>query len=120
MSAGSGLGTRSRPARGSFSVTNRIAIEELEAWYFGDWQAVRKAYPRAPVNLPQRAGYRHPDSISGGTWEALERTLRSAGYFPGGLRKIEAAREIARHMDPARNRSRSFCNLRDTLADLRE
>jgi hypothetical protein len=25
-------------------VVNRLAIEELEAWYFGDWEAVRAAY----------------------------------------------------------------------------
>ena len=29
-----------------FQVTNRLAIEELEAWFFGDWDAVRQAYLR--------------------------------------------------------------------------
>ena len=41
-----GLATRSQPAGGQFTVINRIVIEELEAWYFGDWQAVRNAHPR--------------------------------------------------------------------------
>ncbi|HRF91475.1 MAG TPA: DUF4276 family protein, partial [Desulfobacter postgatei] len=42
-----GLLTRSCARAGeNFKVTNRIVIEELEAWYFGDWAAVKTAYPR--------------------------------------------------------------------------
>ena len=100
------------------SVLFRIAIEELEAWYFGDWQAVRAAYPRVSTAVPRQAAYRRPDAISGGTWEAFERILTGAGYFEGGLRKIEAARAVAGHMVPSRNRSESFCALRDALAAL--
>ncbi len=99
------------------TVLNRLAIEELEAWYFGDWRAVRRAYPRAPANIPAGAKYRAPDAIKGGTWETFERVLQSAGYFVGGLRKIEAARAIAEHMQPARSTSPSFCALRDALAE---
>jgi len=97
-------------------VLNRLAIEELEAWYFGDWRAVRKAYPKAPAGIPAQAKYRSPDEIRGGTWEAFERVLQEAGYFVGGLRKIEAARAISSHMEPARNTSPSFRALRDALA----
>ena len=43
-----GLVTRSRIDGTSCSVVNRLAIEELEAWYFGDWAAVRAAFPRVP------------------------------------------------------------------------
>ena len=46
--------------------------------------------------------------VLGGTWEALERVLRKASYFKTGLRKMECARQVAQHMDPARNASRSF------------
>ena len=106
-SAEAGLRTRSQAAGGRWHVANRIVIEELEAWYFGDWQAVCNAYPRVPQNAPKRKGYRDPDAING-TWEAFERILKRRGYFPTGLRKIEAAREVAAHIDPARNRSRSF------------
>lgn len=91
-----------------FQVVNRIAIEELEAWFFGDWAAVQAAYPRVPATVPQKAAYRDPDAIAGGTWEALERVMQQAGYFKPRLRKIECAREVSRHMDPARNRSASF------------
>ncbi|MEA3341355.1 MAG: DUF4276 family protein [Chloroflexota bacterium] len=112
------LPTRTHPQRGHFTVINRIAIEELEAWYFGDWDAVRAAYPRVSENVPRRAGYRDPDAIVGGTWEAFERVLRRSGYFKGGLRKIQAARSVAPHIDPTRNSSHSFQVFRDALLEL--
>jgi hypothetical protein len=93
---------------GRFAVVNRIAIEELEAWFFGDWQAVLNAYPRVKSTIPQKSGYRDPDAIAGGTWEAFERILRAAGYMKGGLRKTEAARKIGGFLDPVRNSSVSF------------
>ena len=40
-----------------------------------------------------------------------------AGYFSGGLRKIEAAEQIAPHMDPSRNTSHSFQVFRDALLE---
>ncbi len=103
-----GLGTRSRPGRVPWQLVNRIAIEELEAWYFGDWAAVRSAFPRASANVPRRQGFRNADAIAGGTWEAFERVMQTHGYFKGGLLKIEAARAIGAHVDPARSSSRSF------------
>lgn len=99
--------TTAGPGR-RFQVVNRIAIEELEAWFLGDWEAVQAAYPRVSGTVPQKAGYRDPDAIAGGTWEALERVMQQAGYFRPRLRKIECARTVAAHMDPARNRSASF------------
>ena len=103
-----GLRTRSRAAGEPVQVVKRLAIEQLEAWFFGDWDAVRRAYPRVNAHIPSKQGYRDPDAIAGGTWEALERILQRGGYFRTGLRKIELARNIAQHMDPRRNRSRSF------------
>lgn len=91
-----------------FQVVNRIAVEELEAWFFGDWAAVQAAYPRVPSTVPQKAPFRDPDRITGGTWEALERVMQQAGYFKPRLRKIECARAVAQHMAPPRNRSASF------------
>ena len=41
-----------------------------------------------------------------------------AKYHPGGLEKIRAAREISNHMDPDRNRSRSFQVFRDALRNI--
>jgi hypothetical protein len=104
-----GLITKSQAAAdNSFTVVNRIAIEELEAWYFGDPDAVRAAYPRVSASIRHKAPYRIPDSIAGGTFEALERLLKAKGYFKNGLRKTELARNISIHMEPMRNRSKSF------------
>lgn len=101
-----------------WQLASRLAIEELEAWYFGDWAAVRCAYPRVKANVDKHAAYRDPDAIEGGTWEAFERELQCAGYFATGLRKIEAARAVAEHMVPARNRSASFRALKRLLGEL--
>jgi regulator of sigma D len=117
MGEAADLMTRNR-AGSRWKLLPRLAIEELEAWYFGDWQAVRAAYPRVKANVPRKAGYRDPDAIEGGTWEAFERVLQEVGYFATGLRKIEAARAIAPCMVPARNTSASFRCLRDALSEM--
>lgn len=102
----------------NIQVLNRLAIEELEAWFFGDIVALNGAYPRISSKLGGKAKYRDPDSITGGTWEALEQELRKAGYYSGGLSKISAAREISLHMVPERNRSHSFQVFRTGLLEL--
>jgi len=117
--AAAGLPTRSTSSTNiPWVVVNRIAIEELEAWYFGDWEAVRAAFPKVAASIPAKASFRDPDSIRGGTWEAFERVLQQAGYFPGGLAKIAVARAVTPHMVPARNRSRSFQVLQLALQEL--
>ncbi len=93
---------------GEFQVVNRIAIEELEAWFFGDITALRHAYPRVSKSLQYQKNYRNPDAISGGTYEALERLLIRNRYYTGKLPKTRVAQNIAPHMEPSRNRSKSF------------
>ena len=90
------VGLRSRRAAGGpeWQVVTRIVIEELEAWYFGDWPAVRAAYPRVPAQIPDRAARQNPDAIRGGTWEAFERVLQRCGHFRQGLAKVRAATEL--------------------------
>lgn len=114
-----GLVAKSAVAAGAkFQVLNRLAVEELEAWFFGDIPALHAAYPRIDPNLGRKARYRDPDAIKGGTWEALEQELQRRGYFPAGLSKIQAARAISAQMEPERNRSRSFQTLRRGLLEL--
>ena len=115
--ADSGLRTRSQSGRDRWQVVNRIVVEELEAWYFGDWEAVRGAFPRVSSTVPNQARYRRPDAVRGGTCEAFERILQRRGYFRTGLRKIEAARNIAPKIDSERNSSPSFAAFRDALAE---
>jgi len=112
-----GLRTRTRSRNATWQLVNRVAVEELEAWYFGDWAAVRTAFPRASANVPRRQGLRNPDAIAGGSWEAFERVMQAHGYFKGGLAKIEAARAIGAHVDPARSSSQSFRAFSDAIAE---
>ncbi|MEG3836732.1 MULTISPECIES: DUF4276 family protein [unclassified Microcoleus] len=109
MAISSGLITKSSCQKDkSFQVLNRIVVEELEAWFFGDVEAIRQAYPKASPNLATQKKYREPDAIKGGTWEALERVLRNAGYHQGGLEKYKASSEISKYMNPESNLSKSF------------
>lgn len=118
IASNAGLATRSQPAGGQFTVINRIVVEELEAWYFGDWQAVQKAYPSVSQSIPAQSRYRDPDAIQGGTWEHFERVLQRAGYYKNRLPKIEAAKSIGPFVDLENNRSHSFRCFRDALRDL--
>lgn len=96
----------------------RIAVEELEAWFFGDISALRAAYPRIPVTLADRASFRTPDAIAGGTAEALELVLKRAGYYSTGLPKVTNAELVAQHMDVDVNNSSSFIAFRDGVRRL--
>jgi len=109
------LCSRTATAEDRWQIVNRIAIEELEAWYFGDWEAVGEVYSRVPATIPNRQGFRDPDAIAGGTWEAFERILQRHRYFGTGLRKVEAARALGKVVDPERSTSRSFSLLCATL-----
>jgi len=108
---------KSRTAGAGWNFVSRIAIEELEAWYFGDWDSVIAAYPRVGKNIPTQAAYRDPDNIAGGTWETLERILQRSHYFPTGLRKLEIAREVGARFDSDRCSSRSFAIFRQAILE---
>ncbi|HLL81537.1 MAG TPA: DUF4276 family protein [Longimicrobium sp.] len=104
-----------------FRVVTRIAVEELEAWFFGDVPALVQAYPGVPATLGTRAKYRDPDQIAGGTAEALHDVLRAARYYTRThMPTVEVAQRISSHMNPMANRSHSFCCFRDGLAALTE
>ena len=109
-----GLVTKSRQSAGGFAVLNRIVIQELEAWFLGDIDALKRAFPKVPSVLGKRRGYRDPDAIRN-SWERLHQVLRRAGELGDVFPKIETARRIAAHMSPAENRSRSFQSFRSGL-----
>ena len=110
------LHTRSVGAA-DYRVVNAIVIEELEAWFFGAWSAVRDVYPKVPVTIPNQSQYRDSDAVKGGTWEAFERILQRAGYFSGGLRKVQAAREIGRTFEHTMCKSKSFNHFRKIILE---
>lgn len=100
----------------------RLAIEEMEAWYLGDQEALLSAYPRAKLDV---LGKYVQDSACD-TWELLADAVHSGGSaaikkvgwpFPGQM-KHEWAEKIGPLMDPERNISPSFRKLRDGLRRL--
>jgi hypothetical protein len=46
-----GLLSKSDCNDSSFQVINRIAIEEIEAWFFGYPDAIRAAYPKVSLSF---------------------------------------------------------------------
>lgn len=55
----------SRQNQKLFQILNRIVVEELEAWFFGDVEAICQAYPKVSPNLANQESYRDPDAIKG-------------------------------------------------------
>lgn len=100
----------------------RLAIEEMEAWYLGDREALSKAYPRAKMKALD--GYVQ-DSVCG-TWEMVadalhpggSKKVKKAGWPLPGQLKHEWAEQIGPLMDIENNASPSFCKLRDGLRRL--
>ncbi len=113
----SGMATKTTSADGLWRIANRIAIEELEAWFFGEWASVKTAYPNVAANVVGKAAYRQSDHVAGGTWEAFERVLQKYGYFNGGLRKVEAATAVGRHFDPNLCLSPSFVSFKNAIIE---
>ncbi len=90
----------------------RLAIEEMEAWYLGDREALLAAYPRAKAEVLRRY---QQDSICG-TWELLadaihpggSTAIKKAGWPLPGQVKAEWAEKIGPLLEPQRNESPSF------------
>ncbi len=100
----------------------RLAIEEMEAWYFGDQDALLAAYPRAKRDVLVK----YIQDSTCGTWELLadavyaggSAAIKKAGWPLPGQVKHEWAKKIGPLMDPGRNISPSFIKLRDRLRRL--
>ena len=99
-----------------------LAIEEGEAWFLGDQDAIFKAYPHYKRNIVQKY---EQDSICG-TWETLadalypggHSALSNKGYQAVGKEKEEWAKRITPCMNVDNNKSPSFCHFRDTVRNL--
>ncbi|SHJ26595.1 protein of unknown function [Hymenobacter daecheongensis DSM 21074] len=88
-----------------FHVFNALAVQELEAWFLGDREAITAAYP-AVRGQHFKGLSKDPDTITD-TWERLQQLLQKAGY-PAAKTKVKWAETITPHLDPARNESASF------------
>jgi hypothetical protein len=100
----------------------RLAIEEIEAWYLGDRQALKIAYPNVKAKVLQN--YQQDSPI--GTWELLAQAIDpkswkaiqdNYGPLPGDL-KHEWAEKIGPIMSLESNASPSFRKFRDGLRRL--
>jgi len=99
-----------------------LAIEEGEAWFLGDFDAIRVAYPR--VKEAVLRSYAN-DSICG-TWEKLadaiypggSASLSSKGWQTVGLEKSNWAKKISPEMNLDVNLSPSFNYFCTTVRDL--
>lgn len=78
----------------------RIACHEMEAWYFGDLEAVSKAYGKNLKKYAEKKKYRNPDAIVSPKQE-LRKLLPEHEQIVG-------ARKIAPYMNPDKNTSKSF------------
>ena len=100
----------------------RLAIEEMEAWYLGDRQALLKAYPRAKRAVLDRYVQ---DSVCN-TWELLADAVRvggasaikKLGWPMSGQIKHEWAEKIGPFMRIDQNASPSFGKFREGLVHL--
>lgn len=100
----------------------RLAIEEIEAWYLGDRNALTKAYPRAKITVLH--SYTQ-DSICN-TWELLadavhtggSRAIKKAGWPLPGQIKNDWAEKIGPYLEPKCNTSPSFVKFCDGLYKL--
>ena len=78
-----------------------IACRELEAWYWGDLDAVARVYPEFdPAKIRNKAKFRASDDIFKPSM-ALKKNLPGFG-------KVETAGEIGQYMDLENNKSPSF------------
>jgi hypothetical protein len=99
-----------------------LAIEEMEAWYFGDRAALDAVYPRAKAEVLSRYVQ---DSICN-TWETLadavhpggSAAIKKVGWPLPGQVKCEWAGKLGPLMNIEANTSPSFCKFRDGIRQL--
>jgi len=97
----------------------RIAIEEIEAWYFGDQSALLSAFPKAKRIILDK----YQQGSICGTWELLadaiipggSKIVKKQGWPLPGTLKHEWAERIGPLMNINANKSPSFGKLRDGL-----
>ena len=116
--AEAGLLTKTAAGPGQpFHVLNCVAVQELEAWWLGDREAIMAAYPGVkPHHFKglDRNSDRPPKPN-----DALWSVLKEGRCFLSGKRKTQWAIDISQRLDPARNTSASFQYFCEGLAALR-
>lgn len=89
----------------------RIACQELEAWYFGDPEALALAFDKKQLrSIGNKSRYRDPDSI-------MYPSKELSKLIPE-FQKISGARKMSFHLSQATNRSKSYQALIDGIERL--
>ena len=89
----------------------RIACQELEAWYFGDLDAMALAFDKKQLSkIGNKSRYRDPDSI---TYPSKELSKLIPEF-----QKISGARKMSIHLSRTANRSGSYHALMDGIERL--
>jgi hypothetical protein len=87
---------------GKINFLIRLAIKELESWYFGDLAGVEKGLGVANlVKYQVKKKYRDPDAISSPSNELRKITN-------GEYQKVSGSRKIGQHLSINQNRSGSY------------
>jgi hypothetical protein len=85
---------------GNCPVLIRIPCRELEAWYLGDMDAIKKVYPKFKAEkFRNKAKFRNPDVC-----QAADELKKIIPDFQKG----SASKEIPKHMTLDKNTSKSF------------
>jgi hypothetical protein len=100
-----GLITRRSAGGDSIAVVNRIAVRELENWYFGDWSAVQSAFPKVKSKVPALYSG-NADRRDRKTSSEFEKALKRCGIQNSS--KPDWAARVGPSMVPERNTSQSF------------
>lgn len=116
--AEAGLLTKTTAGPGEvFHVLNRIAVQELEAWWLGDREAIMAAYPG--VKPHHFKGTDRDSDTSLKPNDVLWGVLKQGRYFLTGKRKTQWATDISQQLNLEENTSASFQAFRQGLAALR-
>ena len=102
-----------------------IAVKDLESWFLGDKQALKKAYPNFDK---EKMDYYNP-CYDKGNWKYLADVIYPGGAAPfeetkfkrtgkRGEIKKKWAKNICQYMDVENNKSPSFCFFRDRIRNM--
>ena len=111
----------------TLNILFRIAVKELETWFLGDQQALKRAYP----NADQKEMDSYNPCPENGNWELLANAIYPGGSAQlkdrrfvrtgrRGEQKIKWASKICPYMDVENNESPSFCVFRDGIRNMIE
>lgn len=97
----------------SWQVATSIVIEELEAWYFGDWDAVTACYSRVSSTIPKKSRFRKSDQIEKPSRELLK--IFNSSHIKEKFLKTRIAENVGRNYNADRSTSPSFKHFRKVV-----